>query len=136
MSAILNLVGAILVLPSAGIALFFLAVGVLTEQKTLGGLLKAFWELLGRLPHPDYLPFIALGLLLAIALAVAALIRFPVLVPVMIVAIGVGSLAYIGAVVGAAELFTNPLAWGSVVGVGLAAWQLQRSFTAAVPLPV
>jgi hypothetical protein len=136
MSALLNLAGAILVLPAAGLALFFLGVSILAEQKTLGGLLKAFWELLGRLPHPDYLPFIALGLLLAIALAVAALVRFPVLVPVVIVAIGVGSLAYIGAVVGAAELFTNPLAWGGVVGVGLAAWQLQRCFTAAAPLPV
>ena len=135
MSVFLNLVGAVLVLPNAGLALFFLAVGALAEQKTLGGLAKAFWEFLGRLSDPAYLPFIALGILVAIALVVAALIRFPVLVPVLIVAIGVSSLAYVGAFAGTAALLANPLAWGGVVGVGLAAWQLQRCFTAGAPLP-
>jgi hypothetical protein len=135
MSAVLNIAGAALVLPNAGLALFFLAVGTLAEQKTLGGLLKAFWEFLGRLPDPAYLPFIALGVLVAIALAVAALIRFPVLMPVLIVAIGVASLVYVGSVAGTVALLTNPLAWGSVVGIVLAAWQLQRHLTATAPLP-
>lgn len=127
MSALLNLVGLVLILPNLALALFFLAVGAVAEQKTLGGIAAAFWSLLGRLPAPEYLPFILLALVAAVALLVVALVRVPLLLPLIVVAVGVASLIGIGQMIGWRELAGNPVNWLGVAGVSIAAWQLWRS---------
>lgn len=131
MAVLLNIAGLVLILPNLALALFFLAVGLVAEQKTLGALLAALWALLGRLPHPDYLPFMALALLAAIVLGVVALVRFPFLLPLLIVVVGMTSLACIGHLTSFRELAANPLGWLGVAGVMLGGWQLWRATVAA-----
>lgn len=131
MAALLNLAGLALILPSLGLALFFLAVNLVAEQKTLGALLAALWALLGKLPHPDYLPLVALAVLAAIVLVIVALVRFPVLLPLLVVVAGTASLMCVGHLTGFRDLAVNPLGWLGAAGVMLGGWQLWRATVAA-----
>jgi hypothetical protein len=131
MTALSNLAGVALILPNLGLALFFLAVGAVVQQKTLGAMLSALWAALDRLPNPDYLPLIALAVLAAIALGVAAVIRFAYLLPLLIVLAGVASMACIGVLTSFRELAANPLSWLGAVGVVLGGWQFWRATIAA-----
>ena len=131
MAALFNLAGLALILPNLALALFFLAVGVVVQQKTLGAMLSALWALLDKLPNPDYLPLIALAALAAIALGVMAMVRFAFLLPLVIVLAGVASLACIGVLTSFRELAANPLSWLGTVGVVLGGWQLWRATVAA-----
>jgi hypothetical protein len=131
MSALFNLAGLALILPNLGLALFFLAVSLVAEQKTLGALVAALWALLGRLPHADYLPFIMLALLAALVLLVIALVRIPFLLPLLIVVLGVASIVCVGHLTSFRELAVNPLGWLGVAGVMLGGWQFWRATFAA-----
>jgi hypothetical protein len=131
MSALFNLAGLALILPNVGLALFFLAVSLVAEQKTLGALLAAVWALLGRIPHPDYLPFIALAVLAAIVLLIVAIVRFAFLLPLLIVVLGVASIVCVGHLTSFRELAVNPLGWLGAAGVMLGGWQFWRATFAA-----
>jgi hypothetical protein len=131
MAVLVNLAGVALILPSLGLALFFLAVSLVAEQKTLGALLAAVWALLGKIPHPDYLPFMALAVLAAIVLVIVALVRFPFLLPLLIVVVGAASLMCVGHLTSFRELAVNPLGWMGAVGVVLGGWQFWRATFAA-----
>jgi hypothetical protein len=131
MAALFNLAGLALILPNLGLALFFLAVSLVAEQKTLGALLAALWALLGRLPNPDYLPLIALAILAAIVLGVVALVRFPFLLPLLIVVVGVASFVCVGYLTSFRELAANPLGWLGAAGVMVGGWQFWRATIAA-----
>lgn len=131
MAGLFNLAGLALILPNLGLALFFLAVSLVAEQKTLGALLAALWAALDRLPHPNYLPLMALAVLAAIVLVIAALVRFPFLLPLLIVLVGVASLACVGHLTSFRELAANPLGWLGAAGVMLGGWQFWRATIAA-----
>ena len=122
MSAVLNIAGAALVLPNTALALFFLGVGIAARQ-TLGTLLQAFGRMLLELPPFEYLPFLALPVIVV----VVAMVRMPILLPLSILAVGVVSSLYVFWTVGPREGAASPLTWLSAVGLMLAGIQIWRS---------
>lgn len=124
MSAVLNITAVALILPNLALAAFFLVVGFAAGQQTLGALLKSLW---GMLPAIEYLPFIALGALAALATLIVAAIRFGFVLPALAVLLGGGSLLYVGVAAGWRASLTNPFELLCLVGVALGGWQLWRS---------
>jgi hypothetical protein len=121
MSAVLNIAGAALVLPNTALALFFLGVGIAARQ-TLGTLMQGVARMLLELPPFEYLPFLALPLIVI----VVAVVRAPILLPLSILAVGVASSLYTFWALGLRQGAANPLAWLSAVGLVLAGIQLWR----------
>lgn len=126
MSAVLNILGAALVLPNAALAVFFLGVGVAARQ-TLGSLMKAFARALLELPSFEHLLWLALLVIAVVVAAAIAVARMPILLPIAILAFGVSSSLCVFWALGLREGAGNPLTWLSAVGLVIAGVQLWRS---------
>ena len=124
-SALLNLASVVLVLPGCVLALHFLAVHYLARH-TAGDWLRALWDALDWLPAPEQLPFVVVAALLAAGAAVAATIWLPPLLPCLVLATGIASLAYIVWAVGVADIGMDPVIWLGMLGIGLSLWQVYR----------